>query len=135
MSGLEIVGEPCCMEGMMKRITLLLVAVLAPALLTTRLGSAEGKSPKANAAATGEDLFAQPKVYRMKIELSDSARDALRKEPRHYVKATIQEGSQVYPEVGLRLKGNSGFQTIDKKPELSIKFNEFARDREFHGRS
>ncbi len=123
------------MEGMMKRITLLLVAVLAPALLTTRLGSAEGKSPKANAAATGEDLFAQPKVYRMKIELSDSARDALRKEPRHYVKATIQEGSQVYQEVGVRLKGNTSFQTIDKKPALSIKFNEFARDHDFHGRS
>src|SRR5207247_1433290 len=108
-SGLEIGGELCCMETTMKPLTLLLVVALAPALLAAKLWSAEGKSPKANAAAAGEDLFARPKVYRLKIELSDSAREALRKEPRHYVKATIHEGSQVYQDAGVRLKGNTSF--------------------------
>src|ERR1043166_5613348 len=134
MSGLEIRGEPCCMRKKMKSLTLLLVVALVPAVFTARLWSAEGKPSKQNAAA-GEDLFARPKVYRMKIELSDSARESLRKEPRHYVKATIQEGGQTYQEVGVRLKGNTSFQSVDKKPSLSIKFNEFTPKQEFHGRS
>ncbi len=123
------------MNTKMKPITLLLVVAFLAASTTERLLPAEGKSSRADAGAAGEDLFARPKVYRIKLELPDSARDALRREPRHYVKATVQEGSQVYREVGVRLKGNTSFQSIDKKPALSVKFNEFVREQAFHGRT
>lgn len=88
----------------------------------------------AGSSAAGDDLFAQPKVYRIKIELSDSAQDSLRKDPKRYVKATVREGTTTLADVGVRLKGSGTFQTIDKKPSLSLKFNEFVKDQEFHGR-
>src|SRR2546425_1015772 len=70
------------MNTKMKPITLLLVVAFVSALTTERLLPAEGKSSKADGGAAGEDLFARPKVYRIKLELPDSARDALRREPR-----------------------------------------------------
>ena len=102
--------------------------------------SAEDKPVRTNApgpktaAVTGEDLFAQPKVLSIRIELTDSAQEALRSEPKHYVKATVYEGSKVYSDVGVRLKG-SGTNTpaLDKKPGWSIKFNEFVKGQAFHG--
>jgi hypothetical protein len=94
------------------------------------------KPAKSNgsAPAGGDDLFAQPKVLRLKIELSDSAQEALRKDPKNYMKAIVREGERSYADVGVRLKGSATFQTIDKKPALSIKFDEFVKDQEFHGR-
>lgn len=92
------------------------------------------KKGSGSAASSGEDLFAQPRVLRLKIELSDSAQESLRKDSKHYVKAVVREGGQSYAEVGVRLKGSATFQSIDKKPGLSLKFNEFVKDQEFHGR-
>lgn len=121
------------MKTKMKRLTLLLVLALA-AFQAAPLEAAEGKSTKSNGSG-GEDLFAQPRVLRIKIELSDSAQEALRKEPKHYVKAVVKEGDRSLADVGVRLKGSATFEAVDKKPGLSLKFNEFVKDQEFHGRS
>jgi len=112
----------------MKLRTFLFVVALGPALITSPLLAAEAKSP------SGEDLFTQPKIYRIKIDLSDSAQESLRKDPKRYVKAIVREGTTTLADVGVRLKGSATFQTIDKKPSLSLKFNEFVKDQEFHGR-
>jgi spore coat protein CotH len=103
---------------------------MAPAV-----GAAEGKSPKSNGAVGGEDLFARPKVLRLKIELSEAAQESLRKEPKTYVKAVVREGDRSYPDIGVRLKGSGSFQSIDKKPSLSLKFDEFVKDQECHARN
>ena len=103
-------------------------------LSTATVWSAEGRSRGTNSASE-DDLFAQAKVHGLKIELPAAALESLRKEPRHYVKATVREGSQNYAEVGVRLKGGTNAPGIDKKPGLSLKFNEFVKDQEFHGRS
>src|SRR5437762_734390 len=98
--------------------------------------SAEDKPVRTNAPGpvAGEDLFTQPKVHSIRIELSDSAQDALRNEPKHYVKATVTEGSKVYSDVGVRLKGGgTNAPALDKKPGWSIKFNEFVKGQSFHG--
>jgi hypothetical protein len=121
------------MKTKMKRLTLLLVLALT-AFLAMPAMAAEGKSTKGS-GSSGDDLFAQPGVLRIKIELSDSAQEALRKEPKNYVKAVVREGDQSFTDVGVRLKGSATFETIDKKPGLSLKFNEFVKDQEFHGRS
>lgn len=112
---------------------------LGLALGTTPLSAAEGKAPKpakTNAPPrSSEDLFAQAEVLRLRIDLSDSAREALRHDPHHYVKATVQEGSRIYADVGIRLKGGTNAPGIDKKPGMALKFNEFVKDQEFHGHS
>ncbi|HXJ61311.1 MAG TPA: CotH kinase family protein [Verrucomicrobiae bacterium] len=100
------------------------------------LWSAEDKPARTNApgGGAGEDLFTEPKVHSIRIELSDSAQDALRNEPKHYVKATVTEGSKVYSDVGVRLKGGgTNAPALDKKPGWSIKFNEFVKGQSFHG--
>src|SRR6266511_1257464 len=117
----------------MKLRTFLVVVALGPALVTAPLLAAEGKATKSG-VPSGEDLFVRPKVYRIKVDLSDSAQESLRKDPKRYVKATVREGSATLADVGVRLKGSATFQTIDKKPSLSLKFNEFVKDQEFHGR-
>jgi spore coat protein H len=121
------------MKIKMKHLALLLVPALTT-LLAAPVGAAEGKSSKSS-GSSADDLFAQPRVLRIKIELSDSAQEALRKEPKHYVKAVVKEGNRSFAEVGVRLKGSATFEAVDKKPGLSLKFNEFVKDQEFHGRS
>ena len=127
--------EICCMKTTMKLFVLLIAVAFTSLLTAVPLSAAEGKSSKTNGSASGEDLFAQPKVLRLKIELSDSAQEALQKDPKHYVKAVVREGDRSFADVGVRLKGGATFQTIDKKPGLSLKFDEFVKDQELHGRS
>jgi len=87
---------------------------------TTSLPAAEGKPAKPaktnTVAKSSEDLFAKAEVHQLRIDLSDSAREGLRQDPHHYVKATVQEGSRIYTDVGLRLKGGTNAPGIDKKP-------------------
>src|SRR5262245_1947287 len=105
------------------------------------LSAADNSSARTNAAnspaaPSGEDLFAEPAVRQIKIELSDSAREALRSEPKTYVKATIREGSRIYNDVGVRLKGGgTNSAGLDRKPGWSLKFNEFVKGQTFHGHS
>jgi spore coat protein H len=96
--------------------------------------SAEGRSRGTNSASGKEDdPFAHPRVYHFKIELGDSALESLRKQPHQYVKATLTEGTTTYSGVGIRVKGGTNAPSIDKKPGLSVKFNEFAKGQAFHG--
>jgi spore coat protein H len=118
----------------MKTPGLLVVATFAFALISSPLPAGEPSAEKPPKTPSGEDLFAKPAIHRLKIELSDSALDALRKDPKHYVKATVREGDKVYADIGARLKGSGSFQTVDKKPGLSLKFDEFVKNQEFHGR-
>lgn len=108
-----------------------LVASTNPSWAADSKGSkAGGKSSK----SSGEDLFATPKVLRLTISLPASAAEALRSNPKQYVKGTIREGDKVYEDVGIRVKGSAAFEGLEKKPSLAIKFNEFVKDQEFHGR-
>jgi len=115
----------------MKLVTslLLLLALAAHGLAAELTSSKSGSS-----APTGDDLFYAPKVHRLKIELAEGASEALRKDPKQYVKATLTEGGKAYANVGVRLKGSAPFEGMEKKPSLAIKFNEFVKDQEFHGR-
>jgi hypothetical protein len=62
----------------------------------------------------------------LQIQLADSALAKLRDEPRSYVIGLVSERSQAFTKVGIRLKGHSGFRSIDKKPSLTLKFNQLA---------
>ena len=56
----------------------------------------------------------------------------MKKDPRTYVKAGVREGGQTFRDVAVRLKGSGSFQSVDKKPSLALKFNEFVPGQKFH---
>lgn len=103
--------------------------------VTSSIFAADSKGSKSTrSTAQGEDLFAAPKVFRLKLELGAEAVESLRKDPKRYVKASLKEGDQTYVDVGVRVKGGAPFEGLEKKPSLAFKFNEFVKDQEFHGR-
>jgi spore coat protein H len=86
--------------------------------------------------AKREDLFAKPQVWNVKIELPSGGQESLRKDPKEYVKATVRVNEElVLTNVGIRLKGQTTYQSIDKRPSLTLKFNEFVKGQDLHGRT
>ncbi len=86
-------------------------------------------------------FFARGPVPRLKVEIAQKEMDALRREPRKYVRATIREiepgqPDKVYADVGLHLKGRAGsFRGVDDRPGLTIDFGRFDGTKKFHGLS
>ena len=92
----------------------------------------------ANAAQSADDLFAKTSIHPISIEISGTNLAALKDvrqqgNPHIYVRARIQEGDQVYENVGLRLKGNGSFRSLGDRPCLTVKFDEFIENQKFHG--
>lgn len=88
------------------------------------------QSKKADAAAA---LFADSRIHTLRLELPPGSLTALKQNSREYVRGTLSDGTLVLRDVGVRLKGHSSFQTLDKKPAMTVKFNEFVSKQEFHG--
>ena len=107
----------------------LLCACLVSILMLDTVRGAEGKDAK----PAVDELFAQPKVLQLKIEIPAASLNALKMDSKKYARATVREGDKVYAEAGVRLKGNGSFQPLEKKPSLTIKFNEFVSGERFHG--
>ena len=85
---------------------------------------------------SGTELFGAERVREYHLELSDDAIKQLHEKPKHYVPATFREGSDVYKNVGVRLKGGYGsFRMLDgnSKTAFTVKFNQFVKDQRFHG--
>jgi spore coat protein H len=97
------------------------------------LTSLQGASKKPNPEV--DDLFGQPKIFQIKIEIPSASLAALQKDPRKYIRGVIRDSSRTYSDVGIRLKGNGSFQPGDKRPALALKFNEFVSGVRFHGHS
>ena len=111
------------------RILVLILGVFAFCLSGT---AAESKALKKTSLAATEQLFAEPKVLEISLDLPQAQLDALKKEPRVYVKATIKEGTNVYANTGFRFRGtNVSGKTA--RPSFTLKFNEFITDQRFQG--
>ena len=78
-------------------------------------------------------LYHPGEVPRFDIELSEQAREALRAEPREYVRGTFRYGDESVSEVGVRLKGSFTFRRLDEKASFKIKFDKFVDDQRFRG--
>ncbi|MCX6904215.1 MAG: CotH kinase family protein [Verrucomicrobia bacterium] len=90
-------------------------------------------TPACAATPEAEDqLYGTPKVLQLKIEIPQAQLEALRKEAKTYVQGTVREGDKVFTNVAVRLKGAASAQLIDKKPGLTLKFDEFATGQYFH---
>lgn len=98
--------------------------------------AADGKLAKADSnGSPGDDLFAAPRVWRFQLEVSAESAESLRKDPKRYVKASLKGGDLKLSDIGLRIKGSAPFEGFEKKPSLALKFNEFVKGQEIHGRS
>jgi len=114
-----------------------MVVPLLLALMAAPVGeaSALAKERPVSRAGANDDLFAHHRVLSLKIQIPSGSLEPLRKQPRVYVKGTVREGDTIYPEVGVRLKGNAVLEGQEKKPSLVLKFNEFASSLAFHGQT
>jgi spore coat protein H len=100
------------------------------------------QAAKASNNSSAEDLFTNRSIPHLRIEISPEGMDILRAyqfdvdEPmeRTNVLATIREGSAVYTNVAIHLKGHLGsFRPVDSKPALTLNFDKHADGQRFHG--
>jgi hypothetical protein len=80
------------------------------------------------------ELFTNGVVPRILITIPPEGLAELRVNPRQYVKAAVREGTNVWREVGIHLKGAVGsFRGIDGKAAFTVSFEKFAPEQRFHG--
>lgn len=108
------------------------VLMFGAALLCSTGWAAESKALKKASLAATEQLFAEPRVFDISVEIPQAQLEALKREPRVYVKATIREGTNVYANAGFRFRGTNVSRTTER-PSFTIKFNEFITDQRFYG--
>jgi spore coat protein H len=78
-------------------------------------------------------FFNDPEVRVFEFALSEQGLMSLRRGQDSYVRATVREGNQVFTNVGVRLKGMGSFRTVNEKPSLAVKFDQFVEDQEYFG--
>jgi hypothetical protein len=83
----------------------------------------------------GQELFTAGPIRTFKIDFTESALATLKKNERAYVPATVTEGSTVFKEAGVHLKGMGSFQAFDQKPSLAVKFDKYTPDQRYLGLS
>ena len=90
--------------------------------------------PKKKAELSG-DFFNEATVRVFQIEIPEAALLHLRRSPRTYVAGQLREGEHVLTNVAIRLKGMGSFRSVNEKPSLAIKFDEFATNQTYRGLS
>jgi len=88
-----------------------------------QVGESEGAHP----------VFSPWTVHELVIELDDNGLTALREDPDSWTDADLHMGDRTWPAVGLRVKGSASWQSIDEKPALKIKFDEYVPGQDFYG--
>lgn len=108
------------------------IASLLAIFLTTAFASAPARAQKP--AEESDEFFKADKVFNLEITLGAKELDALRRNPRAYVPATLKDGDKIYTKVGIHIKGAAGsFRGIDDKPGLTINMNKYKEEPLFHG--
>jgi len=113
----------------------LLVVVVWPGWVLPAANALDPAAKQQQIRAESSAFFSNPVVYQIRIEIAPEDIAKLRKDPRQFVHATIQEGGESYSEVGLHLKGMAGsFRGVDDpKPGFTLSFSKFESRRKFHG--
>src|ERR1051325_6429523 len=106
--------------------------LLAFAIATPVLAASYARKEK---RAPGEEIFDNKTVLPIRIEISSSELAWLRRGDRQDVRATVYEGSNLWHDVALHVKGAAGSRRPidDQKPALTLSFNKFTPDQKFHG--
>ena len=118
-------------ERMMRMIQLGVLACLWSAWVSR---AADSDLVERSHAQEAQELFSRPVVRSLRVELAESEVEALKKDARKYARATIREGTTVYQDVGLHLKGAAGsYRGLEDKPALTLGFGRFVAGQRFHG--
>src|SRR6266404_2292956 len=115
--------------------------MLAAGLLWSNLATSGAESVKNSQG--DESIFTNDVVLKIQIEIPEAGMATLRqyewnREPkpgeRIPAHATVTEGTVVYTNVALHLKGAAGsFRPVDDKPGLTLHFDKFVKGQRFHG--
>lgn len=85
------------------------------------------------AQGTSGELFTNGLVPRIKITIPSEGIKSLRAAPRQYVSASVQEGTNIFTDVAVHLKGSVGsFRGLDGKPALTLSFDRSLRGQRFY---
>ena len=86
-------------------------------------------------AAEADDLFESGAVPHLQLTIAPDAMSSLRTNARAYVRAVVREGTSVWSQVGVHLKGSIGsFRSIDGKPGWTLSFDQLSSEApRFHG--
>ncbi len=122
---MDRVAPPNFTTGMLRVLLLAFVMTLT----SVARGADAAKKPP------GDKFFNEPEIRTFHFEISEAASNQLRRSPRSYVIGTVREGQHVLTNVAIRLKGMGSFRTIDDKPSLAVKFDEFATNQHYRGLS
>src|SRR5262245_17347864 len=118
----------------MRRFVALLSLAVALQVIISPVWLVSASSADTARALPGDDLFACTNVPAFGIDIDAANLQSLRREPRSWAKATLRCGNEVYPDVGLHIKGSQGsLQSIDQRPALTVSLNKFVPGRKFHG--
>jgi hypothetical protein len=133
---------------MNKRYLALFGLLASLTLLAARLVHRDEKNPppkpvvRTMVEITG-DLFTNRAVPHLRLEIPPDGVATLRRyrwewgshsEGRTNVLATLREGTRVYTNVAVHLKGAAGsFRPVDDKPAWTLNFEKFAPGQRFHG--
>ena len=88
-----------------------------------------------NAAPPGAEFFANKSVPTFKIEIVGEQLEALKKDNRQYVRATVREGTNVLTNVAVHLKGMGSFRKLEEKPSFAVRFDRFVPTQTYSGLS
>jgi hypothetical protein len=111
----------------------LLPATFVFAILAACGGESEPPLEPWDDVGTAEQFYGGDLAPDLGLRIDDAEMAALRAEPRTYVKAWIEYGGAEYGPVGVRLKGQNSFRTIDEKPSLRVNVNEYISGATFFG--
>ncbi|HVJ19951.1 MAG TPA: CotH kinase family protein [Polyangiaceae bacterium] len=99
------------------------------------LGGTAGGGPDLSA-----EIYDPTKLPRFDIDLPAESIEALNQvsgpnDPLQdeYVSATLHYGAVTVENIGLRIKGEASFRTLDEKPPFKLKFDEYVNDQTFLG--
>ncbi len=112
-----------------------LLCLIAGVLSIFNLSAATQDSKRKKKTELGRDYFSDPTIRVFRFEISEPAMVQLRRSPRSYANGTVREGELVLTNVAIRLKGMGSFRSIDEKPSLAVKFDEFATNQAYRGLS
>jgi spore coat protein H len=101
---------------------------------------AEPKAPKpaklskAAKPDVTDEIFTNGIITKVFVEISPTNMVLLRKSSHSYVKAKVKEGTNVWEEVGVHVKGSAGsVRSVDENPALTLNFDKYVDRQKYHG--
>jgi hypothetical protein len=113
-----------------KRLAPAVWLVVGWCLLSTAL---VGESARPAKTSLADAIFSDPAVRHYELTMVESNLTTLRQNDRAYARATLSEGTNVWPDVAIHLKGHGSFKPLNEKPSFVVKLNHYLMGQSYHG--